>query len=242
MLFSFTKGVSIQSSLDFYELSLRTYNRAVAEGGSSITERKYAIGFKRFRFKQEQLDEVKKILDDILPKQSGRDWRYQDQTNNKIYETYSAEVLDGQPVSKKFFIYTILAKEKIRHSKKIKFCPICEEHEAGNRTPDVVRHHELIPIQRGQYSLTKKNIGNGTTPKTALVTQDFTQIQFEGGFVQDLIICIYTHGNGKDGLNRLYRHFVGNTGEKNDIFCYWCLESSFGREKFCWNGKCQYLV
>jgi len=49
------------------------------------------------------------------------------------------------------------------------------------------------------------------------VTQDFTQIQYEAGFVQDLIICIYTSGTGKDGLNRVYRHFVGKSGNKNDI-------------------------
>ena len=34
----------------------------MTEEGNSITERKYAIGVKRFRIKQKQLDEVKKIL------------------------------------------------------------------------------------------------------------------------------------------------------------------------------------
>jgi hypothetical protein len=61
-------------------------------------------------------------------------------------------------------------------------------------------------------------IGSEITKITALVTQDFTQITFEGEFVQDLIVCIYTHDQSeKDGLKRCYRHFVGKTTDKNDI-------------------------
>ena len=85
----------------------------------------------------------------------------------------------------------MLSKKKIRHSKSPKFCPICEQYDAGDRSTEIIRHKDLIPIQRGQYSLENKKIGSGETPKTALVTQNFTQIQFEGGFCQDLIICIY---------------------------------------------------
>jgi hypothetical protein len=78
----------------------------------------------------------------------------------------------------------------------------------------------LITIQRGQYSKEKKEIGLGSYQTIALVTQDFTQIQFDSGFVQDLIICIYTYDHTqqkKDGLNRLYRHFVGKSAQKNNI-------------------------
>jgi hypothetical protein len=35
--------------------------------------------------------------------------------------------------------------------------------------------------------------------------------------VQDLIICIYTKGDGKNGLDRVYRYFVGKLENKNDI-------------------------
>ena len=52
----------------------------------------------------------------------------------------------------------------------------------------------------------KSNIGSNNTPKTALVTQDFSQIQFEGEFCQDFIVCIYTHE--KDGLKRVYKHHI----------------------------------
>ncbi len=157
-------------------------------------------------------------MEDILPKQSGREWRLQEATNKKIYETYCAEVQKGDKVSKTFFIYNILAKEKIHHSKRPKFCPLCEKYDEGDKSKDILEHHSLIPIQRRQYNMEKNEIESEKTPTTALVTQDFTQITFEGGFSQDLIICIYTHNiKEKDGLNRCYRHFVGSTKDKNDI-------------------------
>jgi hypothetical protein len=35
--------------------------------------------------------------------------------------------------------------------------------------------------------------------------------------VQNLIICIYTKDDGKNGLDRVYRYFVGKLENKNDI-------------------------
>ena len=79
-------------------------------------------------------------------------------------------------------------------------------------------HKELIPLQRGQYSKEKKEISSGKASATTLVTQDFSQIVFEGGFVQDLIVCLYSYDEEEmDGLKRTYRHFIGSTTEKNDI-------------------------
>jgi len=73
-----------------------------------------------------------------------------------------------------------------------------------------------------------------TTLTTALVTQDFSQITYEGGFTQDLIVCIYTHSkSGKDGLNRVYRHFVGEVGNKNDIsFVVGCWKILLEEKRF----------
>jgi hypothetical protein len=88
--------------------------------------------------------------------------------------------------------------------------------ESGSKNQKLLRHKELIGIQRLEYKKQKKNIGDGAA-KSALVTQNFTQIQFEGSFVQDLIICIYTKDDGKNELDRVYRYFVGKSENKNDI-------------------------
>ncbi len=63
----------------------------------------------------------------------------------------------------------------------------------------------------------KLAIGTGDST-VALITQDFTQIELESGFIQDLIICKYTYDSHcSDGLKREYKHFLGNPGDKNTI-------------------------
>jgi len=204
--------------MEYFGISKRTLDRIMEEPGNKLVETKYSVNVKRKRVTEQQLAEIQKILDDILPTQSGREWRVQEETNKRVYENYLAQVENGTAVSKTFFIYKVLKGEKIHHSNHPSFCPLCERYEAGDRTLEIIRHKELIPIQRGQYSLEKKQIGSGVWKTTALVTQDFTQIQFDGGFTQDLIICIYTHNSMEsDGLERTYRHFVGNTLDKNGI-------------------------
>ena len=148
-------------------------------------------------------------------------------TNKTLYETYVAEVENGKPVSPTFFFYQILGKMNIHHSKKVKFCPICEKLEEGDQSEAVLKHKELWPIQRAAYQQIKKKIATGETPTTFLITQDFTQLEFEGSFVQDLIVCKYSFDkDGKGRLARDYKHFVGQGGVKNDIYliCGWLLD------------------
>ena len=60
-------------------------------------------------------------------------------------------------------------------------------------------------------------IGKGEK-SNVLVTQDFTKIQYDSSFTQDLIICIYIHSNEEaDGLQRTYRHFIGKSEDQNGI-------------------------
>lgn len=211
-------GLALPTALEFFGISRRTYQRIQEDIGNNLMEVKYTIGVTRTRVSEQQLADIQRILDDILPKQSGRDWRSQECTDKKLYETYVAQVQRGTAVSKSFFIYNVVAGENIHHSKKPKFCPLCEQYEAGDRSPAILRHKQLVPVQRGQYSLEKREIGAGKAATAALVTQDFTQITYDGGFSQDLIICIYTHNpTGKDGLDRYYRHFVGSSTDKNDV-------------------------
>jgi len=211
-------GLENSFVMEFFGISKRTLDRIFEDPGNKLVETKYAVNVKRERVTQEKLAEIQKILDDILPKQSGREWRTQKETNKRVYENYLAEVQSGETVSKTFFIYTVLKGEKIHHSNHPSFCPLCEKYDDENTTLAILKHKELVSIQCGQYSLEKQQIGSGNWKTTALVTQDFTQITYEGGFTQDLIICIYTYNSlEKDGLQQTYRHFVGQTSSKNDI-------------------------
>jgi hypothetical protein len=203
-------------------LSEPTWQRIKSLNGGQLTSIEYTVGTTRERISEDQRDEIKRILNDILPVQSGRDYRYQEETDDQIYQNYVDQVKKGVPVSKTFFVYTILAHELIHHSKKPKFCKICDKYEEcvsrGEEIPlNLLKHKDLILLQRGAYASQKKEIAGGDTT-TVLITQDFTQIEFDGGFVQDLIICCYSHdSNAQDGLKRSYQHFVGDINDSNQI-------------------------
>jgi len=110
----------------------------------TLLDQNYAINVVRNRISFEQKQEIERILDDILPVQSGRNWRYQEITNKKLYKQYVTAVKFGDCVSKSYFLYSIVKKLNIHHSKKMKFCPICEKIENGEESEDLEKHLELI--------------------------------------------------------------------------------------------------
>jgi hypothetical protein len=183
LLFWFIKDLSMQEAMDCYQISQRTYQKLLDEENPELIAKKYAIGVKKQRITSEQKEEISRVLDDTLPKQSGRDYKYQEITDKKLYNIYQGEVINGNPISKIFFIYLIVAKEKIKHSKFRKFCPFYKELESGNQMKYLLKHKQLISIQKREYQKQKQKIRNETTPSIVLITQDFTQIQFKERFV-----------------------------------------------------------
>ena len=85
LLYWFTKNLSIEDAMATYLISKRTYNRIIEEEDSEVVSHKYAIDVKRERITEEQKEEIKRILDDILPKQSGRDYCYQEITDKHTF-------------------------------------------------------------------------------------------------------------------------------------------------------------
>jgi hypothetical protein len=216
LLSFFFQGLSQEEAQRIYGVSARTYGRVLEENGSILVEQRYKSNVIRKRITDDQLKEVKEIVNQILPVQSGRDYRVQEATDKKVYELYET-LTKGKPVSKSYFFYQILAKEKIHHSKNLKFCPICERYPEDH-SEEVLEHVQLFPIQRQAYLEDKQGISSGKDSTTILVTQDFSQLELDGSFVQDLIICKYSYNkNSSDKLDREYRHFIGEVGDKNGI-------------------------
>ena len=217
LLSFFLQGLSEEQAQNIYGISDRTYKRVLDEDGSILVELKYKPDVTRKRISDSQLIEAKEILDDLIPVQSGRDFRTQEMTNKGLYELYENSI-EGKPVSKSYFLYQILTKEKIHHSKKMKFCPLCEKYEDQKADEEVMKHVQLFPIQRRKYMKDKEVIISGKDSTTVLVVQDFSQLELDSSFVQDLILCKYSYNKDKeDKLDREYRHFVGQIGDKNDI-------------------------
>ena len=146
--------------LEVFQISERSYWRILGDTRNSLIETKYSVGVTRTKIKQEQLEEIQRILDDIIPKQSGREWRTQEMTDKKLYEMYCAQVQRGGKVSKQFFIYTIMAAEYLECSKQPKFCPLCEELDSESTSLELLQHKQLIPVQRGEYTKEKLEIGS----------------------------------------------------------------------------------
>jgi len=79
-------------------------------------------------------------------------------------------------------------------------------------------HHQRIKDQFKAYKQTKDQLAKGELPNTILLLQDFTQLQPQSGFNQDLIISILSYDpQATDKLKRTYLHFIADN-EKNDVF------------------------
>ena len=84
------------------------------------------------RVSEDQHQEIKRILDDILPVQSGRRYQYQEVTDDYLYQQYQSNVKKGLPVLKSYLIYTILKAEYVHHSQSPQFCPHCIKYDEGD--------------------------------------------------------------------------------------------------------------
>ena len=105
----------------------------------------------------------------------------------------------------------------------------------------MIHHKELILLQRDTYALQKKKIAQGKAKETVLITQDFTQLEFNGGFVQDLIICYDYDPNVKDRLKRSYMHFVSDRDSNQIPFVAGCWIELL-KELVSWKGNSKDLV
>ncbi len=135
------------------KISEATWQRIKELDGGQLISIEYPVNVTRDRITEVQKDEIRRILNEILPVCSGRNFRYQEETDDNIYQEYCGMVKKGEPVSKTFFMYTILAHELIHHSKKPKFCKLCEKYdEYISRDQEVpeksIHHKELILLQR----------------------------------------------------------------------------------------------
>jgi chromosome segregation ATPase len=65
------QGLSFKEVVDLYGISQQSYGRIMEDDGSTLTNQKYAINVTRQQISEDQIDDIKKILNDILPVVSG---------------------------------------------------------------------------------------------------------------------------------------------------------------------------
>lgn len=196
-----------------------------------------APGYSRPGISETQIKVAEDFANDIIPFTSGRDFRVCRYTQDKLYSLYlvycNEHSVEGKDqMGKSSFIRHFLSKEKIRWSKDSTICVYCHDHDTISKINEADRTEKQrekyqkaeIHLQRWDqatryYLKVKKELALGMREGTCIVVHDFTQIQVQSSFYQDLIICFYYHNPAEpDGLGRSYFHFVArSTDQKNDV-------------------------
>jgi hypothetical protein len=196
--------------------------------------------------KPEQVSLAKKILGDLLPVVSGRMWRVQLMTDKELYRRYVEEVKKVGKNSKgtdkalsKKRVKQILRGWRIHHSTDTSQCPTCKflEQYDGKPPPQnllnnpkalkkhqnkLIKHkqHKLIAqTQHNIFKANKQHLIDTQSTDTMIILQDFTQLEPQSGFNQDMILTLLTYdAEVDDMIRRRYLHFVGENTDKNDVF------------------------
>ena len=68
------------------KISEPTWQRIKELDGGQLISIEYPVNVTRIRITEKQKDEIRRILNEILPVGNGRNFRYQEETDDKIYQ------------------------------------------------------------------------------------------------------------------------------------------------------------
>lgn len=208
---------------------------------------------------------AKRILSDLVPMVSGRNYRIQLMTTKELYKRYCGEVkrVGNQengtdlPLSSTR-IWKILKLWPIRHTKDVSQCPHCKliadygngqppppnlladalvkwRKKNGDTPPPVnleqkivqkwrnklerlkATHKQIAQAQHRSHKQAKKELIASKSPNKMILLQDFTQLNPQSGFNQDMIITTMRYDDNEvDKIKRDYYHFIGSQGDHNN--------------------------
>lgn len=219
----FTEGLSEEDACDYFAICPATVKNAQHLPTPERVLDILAWKGKREMITGERRDLLVDILDELIPVVSGRDFRIRWARLKTLYSWYVEKAQLRAPTLKpigynKF--KELLSKERVHKGKKPTLCEYCHEIFLGSPLTEQLRAHlEAKERQSAQYLRLKRVLAEGKLPEgSALIIQDFTQVNLEGGFVQVMIVCVYTYDpSAKDKIKRNYFDFVGQKGLKNTI-------------------------
>jgi hypothetical protein len=226
IIYNLGQGLSTREVAAALQFSTRTLQRARSEAGQPLARIRYPLHTERDRLGEDNRSLLIHTIDEILPVRSGRPWRLQRQTNQRLYHQYSERVqASGHDPLSFSTVMRHLSSLSIHHDNRMKFCPHC--HNVAMSPPQgapdeelgqdwSVWHHQHAPRQERRYLLEKRLVACGQLLSVYLVVQDFSRFETESGLkFQVLIIARYSHSpSAPDGLERRYRLFVGQQQDK----------------------------
>ena len=151
-----------------------------------------------------------------MPFVSGRDYRIQRGTFKHIYEKYKsyAATMKWKPLSKSY-LRDLVHHDKVHRVTKPDFCAICMQNSKVKRSPEQIEEHKRVATEQKRVAMDQMRT---LRPFDLLIVQDFTQIELSPtGSLQDLILVAYRRTESEGELERVYYHYVGEPGQKNDF-------------------------
>ena len=235
-----SNGLSAKTASQHFIVSKKTIYNAINDKENSLMEIKYKPQVKRVRTDDDQIEHAINFLDEKFPISSGRNYRVITKTKTCLYSLYfkHCEEIGENPVSQSTFLYKILNKLNIHFSDDTTICCYChklkqyevkmmpltreENAEKEKLGGHVNRWHE----QMTYFQKKKREIAQNKNSNWVIIVQDFTQLQVQSTFYQDLIICIYfLDPTASDLLGRKYLHFVAPSSETKNycrfVFATW---------------------
>lgn len=133
---------------------------------------------------------------------------------------------------------TILKGWRIHHSSDASQCPTCKLlKDYGNNQPPPLglvgaaltrwqnklnkahTHKHIAQTQHNAHKQLKNKMIDTQSKDTMIILQDFTQLEPQTGFNQDMILTTLRYdAQEPDKIKRQYYHFVGEQHDKNDIY------------------------
>lgn len=140
LLHSLTIGLQEAEIRNIYKQSKRSAIRIQQHNSNFLVKLKYQLNCTRKRVEPEEIERLKSITTEILPTQSGRDWRLQHCTDLHLFQQYQMKLQttfpNTEPLSHSFVIAWLKGEYRRRFVSEPTFCPICgsaEELEQKNK-------------------------------------------------------------------------------------------------------------
>ena len=126
-----TNGVPIEFAAIDFNISIKTLQNAQKDKEDILFELKSRPDTKRQKIPDEDIEIAIEFLNETIPVVSGRDYRLQKTTDEKLFALYFIYCTSRNfnPLSKTTFFEKVLKPEKIRKSKDDTICTHCHDFE-----------------------------------------------------------------------------------------------------------------
>ena len=197
--------IDVKTASKVFSVSKKTIYNARNDKENNLIKYKYKPNTKRTRIGNDQIEIAMNFLNEKFPCGSGRNYRVIKLTKDCLYihyHIYCTEI-NQIPVSKSYFCYSILSKLNIHFSEDVTICCYCFDLKKLNELTSPLSEKdnlEKIKLEEhvgrwNEQSLyfknKKKEMTSHGNSNWVIIVQDFTQLQVQNTFYQDLIICLY---------------------------------------------------